>query len=58
MKGANDLVFNEATVVAALQEYLDKRYTVETPSVMGVTSYSNGGDFLFKVKVCEKAPKL
>ena len=27
MKGSNTLLFNQATMVHALQEYLDKRYT-------------------------------
>ncbi len=41
MKGQNTLILNQATVVDALQEYLDRRTTVEPkPKVVRVANHS------------------
>ena len=37
MKGNNTLILNEATMIEAMQEYVDKRYTVDAPIVKRVT---------------------
>lgn len=36
MKGPNSLHLNEATIVEAIQEYLDKRMTAFSPKVVSV----------------------
>ena len=36
MKGNNELILNEATMIVAVQEYINKRITVETPLVTGI----------------------
>lgn len=42
MKGSNELVLNEATMMEALQEYLDRRMTTFAPRVTGVTEVRSG----------------
>jgi len=53
MKGNNTLELNEATMIVAVQEYLNKRITVETPIVKSVKrsgkAYENG----FTVELAE-----
>ena len=55
MKGANELQLNQATLVEAVQEYLDQRTTnkcrVTVESVTG--QVVNGHTSYFKVKVTE-----
>ncbi len=36
MRGNNELVLNEASMIVAVQEYIDKRITVDTPKVVSV----------------------
>ena len=54
MKGSNTLLLNQATVIEALQEYLDKRYEpkVKVVSVNKDASQSYGDDS-FKVLISE-----
>ena len=57
MKGKNVLEFNQATMVQAVQEYLDKRLTKDAgvQSVLSVTSESSGyGPNTYKATVEEK----
>lgn len=37
MKGNNELVLNESTIIEAVQEYLDKRMTTFAPKVKSVS---------------------
>lgn len=54
MKGNNELRLSPATVIEALQEYLDKRYTPNVV-VQSVEKKSEGyGDDWFVVKVAPK----
>jgi len=55
MKGCNTLLLNEATIIEAVQEYLNKRTTGIKIVVQSVTSESNGYDRAFKVKTSESA---
>ena len=52
MKGSNELHINQATIIEAVQEYLDKRYT-PTPMVVSVTMESksaySGDVFVIKL---------
>ena len=41
MKGSNELHLNQATIIEAIQEYLDKRYTPK-PRVVSVSTESKG----------------
>ena len=53
MKGNNELRWNEATIIEAVQEYLDKRYT---PKVRVVAVAIDGTSYqasVFVVKVEE-----
>lgn len=43
MRGVNDFRLNEATMIEAVQEYLNKRMTVFAPKVTSVCM--NNGDF-------------
>lgn len=57
MKGTNTLRFNQATIVEAVQEYLNKRLTVDAgkQTVLSVTTESNAyGPSIFTVTVEEK----
>lgn len=36
MKGSNTLIFNEASMIEAIQEYLAKRITLDTPKVVSI----------------------
>ena len=55
MKGTNDRVFNHATIVDALQEYLDKRIkpNVAVNSVRYDANASDGGKFVVTVQEVE-----
>ena len=41
MKGNNDLILNHATVIEALQEYLDKQMGTYAPFVVSITPKSD-----------------
>lgn len=60
MKGQNEIRFNQATIVDAVQEYLAKRYT-PTPKVESVEwkseSRGYGNDGSFVVLVTEQPPE-
>jgi len=43
MKGKNEIHMNEATVVEALQEYLDTRHVKDGPLVLSVTEKTQPG---------------
>ncbi len=50
MKGNNELIINEATMIIAVQEYINKRITIDTPKVASVTA-SDRLTNLFSVKL-------
>lgn len=52
MKGSNDLILNHATIIEALQEYMDKRMGDYAPKV--VTISPNKSDYTITVSVSEK----
>lgn len=56
MRGNNTLHLNEATIIEAVQEYLDKRYT-PTPKVTGIDLSSDYTGKTFKVAVVEEEQK-
>lgn len=58
MKGSNSLHLNEPTIVEAVQEYLDKRYTphVKVCSVKQSTGGSYPQHEGFTVAVAEQEP--
>lgn len=51
MRGANEFILNQQTMIEAVQEYLDKRMGLFAPSVRLVESLG----ILFKVMTCEKS---
>lgn len=51
MKGANELLLNEASIIEAIQEYLDARMK-RAPLVVAVTPAGSGE--LFSVKLTER----
>lgn len=53
MKGNNELILNEATMVVAVQEYINKRITVDTPKVTGI-NISDKLCNLFSIKLEEQ----
>ena len=57
MKGSNDLRWNEATIIEAVQEYLDKRYTPNVTVTSVKSESKNYGDGGFLVTVVEKESK-
>ena len=61
MKGSNTIQFNEATIIAAVQEYLDKRYTPNI-QVQSVKATSSGAGYatqgMFAVEVTEAPEPL
>ncbi len=52
MKGSNELKLNEATLIEAMQEYLDKRYTSKV-AVQSVKQTGSGYSAEFTVAVME-----
>lgn len=55
MKGQNTLQLNEATLIDALQEYIDKRMGSYAPKVTAVKMESGGGySKTFEVKTDDK----
>ena len=56
MKGSNTFKLNEETMIEAVQEYLDKRITKDTPVVTSVTVKS-GIDHQFTILLSEKENK-
>lgn len=56
MRGNNTLYLNQATMIEALQEYFDKRYTV--PVQIASVTQNTGGSYeqqnTFEVSVTEK----
>lgn len=50
MIGANKIQLNQATLVQAVQEWVNKRVTVETPKVVRIeTENMGGGAVVFNV---------
>jgi hypothetical protein len=59
MKGSNSLHLNEATMIEAVQEYLDKRMSTHAPVVDGVKHCGSTYNAEFLVSVSErKAPVI
>ena len=54
MKGNNELILNESSMIVAVQEYIDKRITIETPKVTGI-KISDKLCSLFSIKLEEQA---
>ena len=54
MKGNNTLELNEATMIEAVQEYLDKRFTKDTPLVKRITTHTVNQVLRFEVELSEK----
>ena len=52
MKGNNELILNEATLIQAVQEWIDKRMGEHAPIVKSVKS--NGHYDGFKIGLAEK----
>lgn len=58
MKGNNELVLNEATIIAAVQMYLDSLMVKPAPKVESVDSESSGYSKSFRVKLTDReSPK-
>lgn len=55
MKGNNKLELNEATMIDAIQEYLNKRMTIHAPKVTSVKSSKEGLSDGFTVTVEERS---
>ena len=53
MIGTNELRLNEATMIEAVQEYLDKRMPTATPKVASIKSLQGSGQGLFEVQLVE-----
>lgn len=53
MLGSNEFIFNEATIIVAMQEYIDKRITVDTPKVTSVSIHDRTNN-LFSIKLEEQ----
>lgn len=51
MKGNNELVLNEATMIVAIQEYINKRITLDTPKVLGIKARND----VFTISLGEQA---
>lgn len=51
MKGNNELHFNEATIIEALQEYLDRRLQHDPTTVTSVKANSSGYATTFVVSI-------
>jgi len=58
VKGNNDLRWNQATIIEAVQEYLNRRYTpnVKVTSVSPVAGYGNDADFKVMVEEIPQVP--
>lgn len=57
MIGNNELMLNEATLVEALQEYLNKRMQSYAPTVVAVSQeVSSSQSRTFSVRVSERSP--
>ena len=55
MKGNNTLNLNEATMIEAVQLYLDsKMIPGQSPTVSSVTMSRDGGSNIFTVRVAER----
>ena len=54
MRGNNTLELNEATLIEAMQEYLDKRMGQFAPLVKGVSVTGQGYEKTFNVSVSDK----
>ncbi len=54
MKGNNELRLNDATMIEALQEYFDKRFTGAPFSVASVKHEQSGYESTFVVRVEER----
>lgn len=54
MKGNNELRLNDATVIEALQEYFDKRFTGAPVNVTSVKREQSGYESTFVVQVEER----
>lgn len=61
MKGSNVLTVNEATLIAAMQMYLDSQFKEGTsPEVLNVQKATGGGyttQGMFEVSLMERTPK-
>lgn len=53
MKGNNELILNEASMIVAVQEYLNKRITLDTPKVVTIWPARDGLANLFTIKLEE-----
>ena len=56
MKGTNALRLNEATMIEAVQEYLQKRMPTATPVVVSVKSLQARSMDLFEIELKEADP--
>lgn len=51
MKGKNDLILNEATIIEAVQFWLDSKMVKNTPTVTSVKSAKDGYSMTFIVSL-------
>ncbi|MCR4319764.1 MAG: hypothetical protein NUV74_05435 [Candidatus Brocadiaceae bacterium] len=49
MKGSNDLILNEATMIEAIQFWLDSRMVPPVPKVTGVKAKADGYSSTFTI---------
>ena len=54
MKGNNTLILNEATMIIAVQEYLNKRFVTDTPVADRITAETTNHVPCFKIKLIGK----
>jgi len=51
MRGSNELILNEATMIEAVQFWLDFKMVRQAPKVTGVNTNSDGYSKTFEVKL-------
>lgn len=55
MKGINELIINQATMVEAVQFWLDSKMVQQAPRVLAVTETGRGHDEVFKVSLGDRS---
>jgi len=53
MKGSNDLILNEATMIEAVQFWLDSKMVPQAPKVTGVKAKDDGYSKTFTVSIAK-----
>lgn len=55
MKGINELIINQATMVEAVQFWLDSKMVQQAPRVLAVTETGRGHGEVFKVSLGDRS---